>query len=202
MVYLIQVFKQHSVWWPLPLCGLKSTLVSVIGLVPVFSIKGQRSTITLATFTTPDAQFDLTLALYKAVANYLLIDSCTGQKQYQSLTALQTLWLKLLLVDGYCILECPLPSERGQQLESALCIHLMHLLSNKWICTTAYHLKANGLVEQFHQKWKDAPRCLPDSILSPLAIIAIQLEIYNVNHAYCTIQNFGGKKLWQNGSLQ
>jgi len=49
-------------------------------------------------------------------------------------------------------------SDRGAQFTSALWASLCSLLSIQHIQTTAYHPQANGLVERFHRRLKDALR--------------------------------------------
>ena len=83
----------------------------------------RHTTTPLATFATPDARFDqIHLDLVGPLppsqgynnCSHVSIDSLAGQKQYQSLTALQTLWLKLLLLGGYHDMESPLPSPQTE----------------------------------------------------------------------------------------
>ncbi|MFO0006952.1 MAG: DDE-type integrase/transposase/recombinase, partial [bacterium] len=49
-------------------------------------------------------------------------------------------------------------SDRGQQFTSALWAATCRLLSITHVPTTAYHPQANGLVERFHRRLKDALR--------------------------------------------
>ena len=49
-------------------------------------------------------------------------------------------------------------TDRGQQFESTLLNSLFCLLGTSWIRTTAYHPAANGKVERFHRRLKDALR--------------------------------------------
>ena len=46
-------------------------------------------------------------------------------------------------------------SDQGRQFESGLWCELMHLLGTMRHSTIAYHSQSNGLVERFHQQFKD-----------------------------------------------
>lgn len=53
-------------------------------------------------------------------------------------------------------------TDRGREFESNLFNQLMTILGTKRIKTTAYHPKANGLVERFHRTLKSALRATTD----------------------------------------
>ena len=53
-------------------------------------------------------------------------------------------------------------NDRGAQFTSAVWAALCSLLSIQHIQTTAYHPQANGLVERFHRRLKDALRARAD----------------------------------------
>jgi hypothetical protein len=55
-------------------------------------------------------------------------------------------------------LPAAITSDRGPQFTSAVWAALCRLLSIQHIPTTAYHSQANGLVERFHRRLKDALR--------------------------------------------
>ena len=72
-------------------------------------------------------------------------------------------------------------TDRGQQFESMLWTHLMHLLGTHCIRTMAYHPIANGLVEHFHCQLKGTMKCLPDTThwtkALPLILLSIRTAI-------------------------
>ena len=67
-------------------------------------------------------------------------------------------------------------TDRGRQFESMLWKELMQVLGSTRIRTTAYHPRANGLVERFHQQLKSSLRTDPSANwvdLLPLILLGV-----------------------------
>ena len=152
--------------------------------------KVQRHTITpLATFSTPDARFDMIhidivgpLPPSKGYT-YLLtcIDRFTRWPEAFPLTNITAESVAEAFVCGW-IARFGTPStvttDRGRQFESALWTHLMQLLGSRRVRTTSYHPIANGLVERFHRQLKASLKSQPDPNQwmesLPLALLGIR----------------------------
>ena len=133
------------------------------------------TTAQLGTFNTPDARFDhMHIDLVRPLptsqdCTYLLtcIDRFTRWPEAILIPNITADIVAQAFVSGW-ILRFGVPStvttDQGQQFESMLWIHLMHLLSTHHIRITPYHPITNALVEHFHRQLKRAMKCLPDNI--------------------------------------
>ena len=132
--------------------------------------KVQRHTITpLATFTTPDAHFDMVhIDIVGPLPpsrgfTYLLtcIDRFTRWPEAIPISNITAETVAEAFVSGWVARfgsPSTITTDRGRQFESALWRQLSRLrLGSKRIRTTSYHPIANGLVERFHRQLKFIP---------------------------------------------
>jgi len=116
---------------------------------------------------------------------YLLtvVDRFTRWPECYPLTNISAATVAKTFVEQYVSrFGCPLriTTDRGRQFTSRLFEELTKLLGTHHIATTAYHPQANGMVERFHRRLKEALKASGNSprwtVRLPLILLGIRLS--------------------------
>ena len=162
--------------------------------------KIHRHTVTpLATFSIPDARFDMVhidivgpLPPFRGF-KYLLtcVYRFTRWPEAMPIANITAETVAEAFVSGWIARfgsPSTLMTDRGRQFESTLWRELTHLLGSKRIRTTSYHPIANGLVERFHRQLKASLKSQNDPThwTESLPLVLLGIRTAYKSDVHCT----------------